>query len=80
MIDEKFTYGMYNGVAENISNPKITYYVNDKKNAVATKITDSAATTVKSSINKEFLQVLAEKVFEETNEFSSEMSQKDTCK
>ena len=78
VIDEKFTYGMYNGVAENISNPKITYYVNDKKNAVATKITDSAATTVKSSINKEFLQVLAEKVFEETNEFSSEMSQKDT--
>ena len=78
VIDEKFTYGMYKGVAENISNPKITYYVNDKKNAVATKITDSAATTVKSSINKEFLQVLAEKVFEETNEFSSEMSQKDT--
>ena len=26
VIDEKFTYGMYNGVAENISNPKITYY------------------------------------------------------
>ena len=43
VIDEQFTYSMYHGVADNIENPRITYYLNDKKNAVATKITDSAA-------------------------------------
>lgn len=78
VIDEQFTYSMYHGVAQNIENPKITYYLNDKKNAVATKITDSAASTVKASINKQFIQVLAEQVFTETNSISSEMSQKNS--
>lgn len=77
VIDSGFTYGMYNGVAQNIENPKITYYLNDKKNAVATKITDSAATTVKSSVNKQFVQVLAEQVFTETNSLSDELSDED---
>lgn len=78
VIDEQFTYSMYHGVAQNIENPKITYYLNDKKNAVATKITDSAASTVKSSINKQFIQVLTEQIFTETNSISSEMSEKDS--
>ena len=78
VIDEQFTYSMYHGVAQNIENPKITYYLNDKKNAVATKITDSAASTVKASINKQFIQVLTEQIFTETNSLSSEMSEKDS--
>lgn len=77
VIDPQFTYSMYHGVAQNVENPKITYYLNDKKNAVATKITDSAASTVKASINKQFIQVLTEQIFAETNELSSEMTQKD---
>ena len=72
VIDEQFTYSMYNGVADNIENPRITYYLNDKKNAVATKITDSAASAVKSSINKQFIKVLAEQVFKETNVISDD--------
>lgn len=78
VIDEQFTYSMYHGVAQNIENPKITYYLNDKKNAVATKITDSAASTVKASINKQFIQVLTEQIFTETNSLSSEMAEKDS--
>lgn len=68
---------MYHGVADNIENPRITYYLNDKKNAVATKITDSAASAVKSSINKQFIKVLAEQVFKETNVISDDMKEKD---
>lgn len=78
VIDEQFTYSMHHGVAQNIENPKITYYLNDKKNAVATKITDSAASTVKASINKQFIQVLTEQIFTETNSLSSEMAEKDS--
>ena len=77
VIDEQFTYSMYHGVADNIENPRITYYLNDKKNAVATKITDSAASAVKSSINKQFIKVLAEQVFKETNVISDDMKEKD---
>ena len=77
VIDEQFTYSMYHGVADNIENPRITYYLNDKKNAVATKITDSAASAVKSSINKQFIKVLAEQVFKETNVISDDVKEKD---
>ena len=77
VIDEQFTYSMYHGVADNIENPRITYYLNDKKNAVATKITDSAASAVKSSINMQFIKVLAEQVFKETNVISDDMKEKD---
>ncbi len=74
VIDKDFSYGMYHGVAENVENPKLTYYVNDKKNAVATKITDTAVSTVQASVNKQFLKVLVEKMFEETNSLSSDMT------
>lgn len=77
VIEQEFTYGMYNGVAENIENPRITYYVNDKKNAVATKITDTAVSTVQASINKAFVSTVAKKVFSETNQWSGDWSDED---
>lgn len=77
IIDEDFTYGMYNGIAESIDNPRLTYYVNDKKNAVATKITDTAVSTVQSSINKQFVEVVATSIFKETNEISDDIKNSD---
>jgi len=78
VIDSEFTYGMYNGVAEGVTNPKLTYYVNGKKNAVATKITDSAVSSIQASVNKAFVQVLAEQIFVETNSLADEMESKDS--
>ena len=31
VIDEDFTYSMYNAIADNFTNPKITYYENQKR-------------------------------------------------
>ena len=42
VIGEDFTYNMYNMLTQWTGKPTITYYENDKKNAVATKITDTA--------------------------------------
>ena len=67
VIDSDFTYGMYHGVKENVENPKITYYVNDKKNAIAVKITDTAVSTVQRNVNQQFVKVLVEGIFENTN-------------
>jgi putative membrane protein len=75
VISEEFTYSLYKGMLENIDNPKITYYVNDKKNAVATKITDSAVSAVQTSINESYVKAVTERLFEETNTFSGELEE-----
>lgn len=78
IIDNGFTYSMYNGVLDNLQNPKITYYVNDKKNAVATKITDSAASSVKNSLNEAYVEVAAEKAFSEANDAVKTLKEKES--
>ena len=50
---------------------------NEKKNAVATKITDSAVSTLKQSINEQFIEVLASNIFEQTNHISEQMEEND---
>lgn len=77
VIDEDFSNSMYNGVMEHMTNPKITYYVNDKKNAVATKITDTAASSVQRSVNKAFIEVVVQKVFTETNGIADGLQEED---
>ena len=72
VIEKDFTYSMYHGVVENIENPHITYYVNGKKNAVATKITDTAVGTVQKSINRQFIKATTAQIFTEANDFSSD--------
>lgn len=77
VIDENFTYSMYKGMMENIDDPKITYYVNDKKNAVATKITDTAVGSVQASINKSYIDAVTERIFEKTNIMSQDIEDAD---
>ena len=77
IISDSFTYSMYNVFKENFKNPTITYYENEKRNAVATKITDTAVSTVKQSINEKFIEVVASTIFTQTNELSSEMENQD---
>lgn len=77
VIDDDFTYSMYNAPADNFTNPKITYYENQKKNAVASKITDTAVSTLQTSINEQFIKAVAETVFQTTNGLSEELSSDD---
>lgn len=73
VIEKDFTYKMYNMFAEGFENPGITYYENQKKNAVATKITDTAVSTLQQSIDSKFIEVVIHTVFEQTNEMSDEL-------
>ena len=77
VIGSDFSYSMYHALADNIENPKITYYENEKKNAVATKITDTAVSTLQSTINQSFVKVVTEKIFTETNNLQGELSKDD---
>ena len=73
VIEKDFTYKMYNMFAEGFENPGITYYENPKKNAVATKITDTAVSTLQQSIDSKFIEVVIHTVFEQTNEMSGQL-------
>ena len=64
LIGENFSRNMYDlKSALTDDESTITYYVNAKTNAIATKITDTAAETVKTNIQVEYLKVLFQTVF-----------------
>ena len=51
VIDEDFSRKMYRMFTDWTGQPAITYYENAKKNAVATKITDTAVSSLKTTIS-----------------------------
>lgn len=77
VIGEDFTYNMYNMLTQWTGKPTITYYENDKKNAVATKITDTAASNLKQSITGNYLEVLIGNIFREASDLSQELTADD---
>ena len=77
VIGEDFTYSMYNFFREDFKGPSITYYENEKKNAIAIKITDTAVSTLKQSINETFIEVVASSIFKGTNRLSEKLEDED---
>lgn len=71
MIEHDFTEKMYTVFDSDFAHPSIKYYENEKKNAIATKITDTAVGTLQTSINKKFIETVASTIFENTNSVSS---------
>ncbi len=51
-----------------IKEPKLIYYVNEKKNAIAPKVTDTGATTIERQVNSEFIATVAQVVSENLND------------
>lgn len=62
VIPENFTEGMISFLGGEIEHPDIIYYENEKKNAIAPKITGKAKTTVQEQVNATFISTLAESV------------------
>ncbi len=72
VIGKDFSESMY-GFAENdLVHPSVKYYENEKKNAIAAKITDTAKGTVQNSINEEFVNVAVSTVMESMNELADD--------
>ncbi|SDB52822.1 putative membrane protein [Pseudobutyrivibrio sp. YE44] len=60
VIDEEFSANMISFLGGNIENPKITYYENEKKNAIAPKITAKVKTTIEREVDHAFVGTVAE--------------------
>lgn len=60
IIPEDFSEKMISFLSGEIENPQILYYENEKKNAIAPKITSKAKTAVQEQVNATFVSTLAE--------------------
>ena len=54
VIPENFSSSLVSILSGDLKRPKLDYYVNEKKNAIAPKITDTGATTVQQQIDDTF--------------------------
>ena len=64
VIDKNFTRDMVSFLGGNPEHPQIQYYENEKKNAIAPKITGKVKTTVQGEVNSSFVSTLAETLIE----------------
>ena len=77
VIDEDFSRKMYRMFTDWNGRPAITYYENAKKNAVATKITDTAVETLKRSISENYLEVVIDGIMEQSNLLAADLTADD---
>lgn len=60
VIDRDFSTNMLSFIGGQLNHPQIYYYENEKKNAIAPKITGKVKTTVQEEVNKAFVSSLAQ--------------------
>ena len=77
VIDKQFSRNMYRMLTDWTGKPAITYYENAKKNAVATKITDTAVETLKRSISENYLEVVIDGIMEQSNLLAADLTADD---
>ncbi|UNK71320.1 YhgE/Pip domain-containing protein [Microbacterium sp. H1-D42] len=64
VIPAEFSRDLLSIATGDFVEPKLEYYVNEKANAIAPKITDVGATTLETQINSTFVSTVAQKVAE----------------
>ena len=75
VVTEDFTYNMYNIFLEDVEKPQLIFYQNQKKNPVATKISDTVVETLQNNINEKFVKVMTTTVFEDANDLSEDIKE-----
>ena len=73
VINEDFTYNMYNIFTEKVSKPQLVFYENQKKNPIATKISDTVVEKIQSKINTKFVKVMTSEVFKDVSDISDDI-------
>lgn len=61
-IPANFSDSLLSILSGNLEDPKLDYYLNEKKNAIAPKMTDTGASTIQQQINDTFTSVASEAV------------------
>ena len=75
VIQEDFTYNMYNMFVSSMEEPTLIFYQNQKKNPVATKISDTIIGTVETNINEEFIKGMTSTIFADANDLYDDIEE-----
>ena len=67
IMPEDFTEDMVSFLADEMEHPEITYYINEKKNAIAPKIPDKAKAAVQLEVNTQFISTLVSSCMQVTD-------------
>lgn len=62
VIPDNFSESLLSILSGDIKQPELDYYINEKKNAIVPKITDTGAGTIQQEINDTFSSVAAESI------------------
>ena len=62
IIPKDFSQKTASIISDDIQHPAIEYYVNEKKNAIAPKITDQGITIIQQQVNSTFIKVAAKAI------------------
>lgn len=71
IIPEDFSEDFASVTTGHFTQPELAYYVNEKPSSIAPKVTDAAASAVEDSINRQFIETVADKVVTTTQEVGS---------
>ncbi|MCR5545589.1 MAG: YhgE/Pip domain-containing protein [Lachnospiraceae bacterium] len=75
VVTEDFSYNMYNVFIEDVEKPQLIFYQNQKKNPVATKISDTVVETLQNNINEKFVKVMTTTIFEDANQLADDIEE-----
>lgn len=67
IIGTNFSRSMINFLNNNMEAPSVTYYENAKKNAIASKITQSGMSTLQETINETFIETVVVTLLDSTD-------------
>lgn len=77
VFSKDFTQCMYHGFLDGLKRPSVTYYVNEKKNAVATKITDTAVTTLETNMDERYIALIVSRLFDKQKTVTEDLNQQE---
>ena len=79
VFEDNFTYNMYHFEQALLDDrAPLTFYENTKKNAVAAKITETAAGNLQESIKTKYLETVFGLIFDESNDIADRLEDGDT--
>ena len=75
VVSEDFSYNMYDIFGHEVTKPQLIFYQNQKKNPVATKISDTVVETLQNNINEKFVKVMTTTIFEDANQLTADIEE-----
>lgn len=80
VFEDNFTYNMFHFEQALLDDKEpLTYYENAKRNAVASKITETASSTVQESIKTKYLEAVFGQIFVKTNSLADDIEEGETA-